>query len=346
VLASDPTITQAQEALRERGIYRGHVTGIADSATRSAIRDFQRANSLNENGYVGPLTKQRLLTPPNNITAEAKPPSKSIADGEVKTPTFSDVTSAAPDLSNNVFPPHGDSLEEIAAFAEKICSQSLSGNETATTITAKLNGDFNGLAKALGISVGVGGLVKKDGTHYEGIPKEKLPDSVPTPAQCKLEVVKVLIEERQRLAAGRLATDRPNHSDALAQIAAFMTKVDTTLGGDTLYSISNLRYANGYQEDVSHYIVVAAYQREFKVGLRDISNATIDKKPNPDNIAGVIATGVLLWKYGEFSAGDSFDEARRFRFMQTENGWILANSSDDPDILAKHHKPKASSLPH
>jgi len=97
------------------------------------------------------------------------------------------------------FPANADSLAEIAAFADKICNQSLSGSETSTTIEAKLNGDVDGLAKALGISVKGGGLYKRDGTKYEGIPKEKLPASIPTPAQCRLDVAKLLIDERQRL---------------------------------------------------------------------------------------------------------------------------------------------------
>ena len=100
-----------------------------------------------------------------------------------------------------VFPARADSLNDIATFAEKICNQSLVGNESSTTIQANLNGDLNGLAKALGISVGAGGLVKKDGSHYDGIPKDKLPNAIPTPAQCKLELAKVLISERERLAA-------------------------------------------------------------------------------------------------------------------------------------------------
>jgi hypothetical protein len=93
----------------------------------------------------------------------------------------------------------GDSLTEIAAFADKICAQSISGSETSTTIEGKLNGDVNGLAKALGLTVSGGALVRRDGTKYEGIPKDKLPASIPTPAQCKLDVAKLLIDERQRL---------------------------------------------------------------------------------------------------------------------------------------------------
>jgi hypothetical protein len=97
-------------------------------------------------------------------------------------------------------PTYADSLDQIATFAEKICHQSLSGGETSTTITANLNGDVNGLAKALGISVGAGGLVKHDGSHYAGIPADKLPKEIPTEAQCRADLAKSLIAERIRLA--------------------------------------------------------------------------------------------------------------------------------------------------
>ena len=100
-----------------------------------------------------------------------------------------------------ILPARADSLNDIAAFAEKICNQSISGNESSTSISAHLNADLPGLAKALGISVGAGGLVSKEGKHYDGIPEKNLPSTIETPAQCKLELAKVLIAERQRLAA-------------------------------------------------------------------------------------------------------------------------------------------------
>lgn len=100
-----------------------------------------------------------------------------------------------------ILPARADSLNDIAAFAEKICNQSLSGNETSTSISAHLNADLPGLAKALGLSVGAGGLLTKEGKHYDGIPEGNLPSSIPTPAQCKMELAKVLIAERERLGA-------------------------------------------------------------------------------------------------------------------------------------------------
>jgi hypothetical protein len=102
-----------------------------------------------------------------------------------------------------------DSLTEIAEFAERICNQSISGNESSTTIVANANADVKGLAKVLGLSVEGGGLVKHDGTHYDGIPKDKLSASIPTPAQCKVDLAKVLIDERKQLA--RVASTEDHH---------------------------------------------------------------------------------------------------------------------------------------
>jgi hypothetical protein len=118
---------------------------------------------------------------------------------------------------------HADSLQEIADFAQKICVQSLSGTETSTTIVAKLNGDANGLARALGVSVGASGLVKRDGTHYEGIPENRLPREIQTESQCRAELAKVLIAERQRLGLSaeqrsQLLSRMQQNNEKIAQI--------------------------------------------------------------------------------------------------------------------------------
>ena len=138
-----------------------------------------------------------------------------------------------------------------------------------------------------------------------------------------------------------------NQADALAQITDSMAREDAMPRDNTLYSIGQFKYANGYQEDVSHYIVVVTYQRVFKIGLQDISNAAIDKTPNSGNPVGLIATGVLAFKYGEFAAKDWIDEALSFRFLRTENGWLLQQPVGDPSIVASHIKPKppAASAP-
>jgi hypothetical protein len=134
--------------------------------------------------------------------------------------------------------------------------------------------------------------------------------------------------------------DRPSHADALNQVMEFMARVDATLGGDQMSSVSNFKYANGYQEDANHYVVIVNYRRVFKVGLQDISNATIDKTPNPNNLGGLLTTGMLSFLYGDFTAGDWFEEARSYRFLRTETGWLIVQLVGDTSILASHVTPK------
>ncbi len=49
-----------QEALRNAGYYRGAIDGKVGSATREAVKAFQRDNGLNTDGVVGRKTWERL----------------------------------------------------------------------------------------------------------------------------------------------------------------------------------------------------------------------------------------------------------------------------------------------
>jgi hypothetical protein len=40
--------------------------------------------------------------------------------------------------------------------------------------------------------------------------------------------------------------------------------------------------------------------------------------------------------YGHFEPGDSFDEACQFRFLRTENGWILQGYEGDEEVVNRH----------
>lgn len=91
-----------------------------------------------------------------------------------------------------------ESLNDIAAFAERICENKIGGTIARTTIDGNIKGDLPGLAKALGLQLKAGGVVKQDGSSYEGIPLDKLPSQIPTPAQCKKDLAELLIAERNR----------------------------------------------------------------------------------------------------------------------------------------------------
>ncbi len=58
--AMKPTTKEIQQALKNAGLYQGAVDGKLGPHTRAAIRDFQRANSVNVDGKVGKQTWGKL----------------------------------------------------------------------------------------------------------------------------------------------------------------------------------------------------------------------------------------------------------------------------------------------
>lgn len=107
----------------------------------------------------------------------------------------------APSLLGLTSLANANSLADIAAFAEKICQNTVEGNITRTTLSGNLKGDAAGLAKALGLSISAEGKIVRGTEEYKGIPLEKLPKEIPTPAQCKADMAKILIQERKDLAS-------------------------------------------------------------------------------------------------------------------------------------------------
>jgi hypothetical protein len=123
------------------------------------------------------------------------------------------------------------------------------------------------------------------------------------------------------------AQDRPNHENAKSQIMNLLSD-----GNEESFTITNLKYVNGFQKDTSNYIVMTTFTRVFKV-----SSGTFRKSLSSDNpilsVAGGLAAS-LTW--GHFEPGDSFDEACKFRFLRTENGWILQGFEGDTVVENRH----------
>lgn len=53
---SSEKISEIQICLKNAGYYDGAIDGVKGSKTRQAIKEFQRANNLNDDGIVGPRT--------------------------------------------------------------------------------------------------------------------------------------------------------------------------------------------------------------------------------------------------------------------------------------------------
>jgi hypothetical protein len=211
-------------------------------------------------------------------------------------------------------------------------------------LSGKADADLKGVIARIA-DLGLIGAARYKKDKSEGVLQKDLTPLLSQSGKCKEAISNKLIDKlifsSQADSPTQMPhTDHPKQSDALAQIRDAMARVDSTLGGDKISSVGDFEYSNGYQQDANHYVVVVTYQRIFKVGLQDIANASIDKNPNPDNLGGMIATGVFGWMYGQSAAGDWFDEERSYGFLRTENGWVILQLVGDPSVLASYIKPK------
>jgi len=71
---ADPTVQQAQQALKEQGFYYGEVTGQKNADTTAAIRRFQIRNGLQVTGELNDETLLALKSPPSSATAGTATP--------------------------------------------------------------------------------------------------------------------------------------------------------------------------------------------------------------------------------------------------------------------------------
>src|SRR5581483_10283761 len=51
------TIEKAQQALKDKGVYKGNVSGKMDMATKDALKTFQKQQSLNPTGHLNKETR-------------------------------------------------------------------------------------------------------------------------------------------------------------------------------------------------------------------------------------------------------------------------------------------------
>ena len=111
-----------------------------------------------------------------------------------------------------------------------------------------------------------------------------------------------------------------------------MTGVQTCALPIWSFKITKLVYVNGFQKDPNDYVVFTTFTRGFKV-----SSSTYGKSSTADNpLQGWAERLVLSSLYGKFEPGDSFDETCQFRFLRTENGWILQGYEGDAEVVNKH----------
>jgi hypothetical protein len=118
-------------------------------------------------------------------------------------------------------------------------------------------------------------------------------------------------------------TGKPSDSDIEEQIVAFMMNDD--LSRDFV-SINSIEKINGFEKNSNTYIAVVRYEIEFKKSLDDFRETLTSRSGDIlERMQVNIAVGVLKRQYGNFSAGQKMEETREFTFINTDNGWVLAD---------------------
>ena len=105
-------VKNLQAMLALMGYYSGEIDGAYEQMTLEAVRQFQSDAGLTADGVVGPLTWQRLLPTPTNLTQQAQEPQTSSGNEQPDStlPVNSDGSSA----SEEEEPSSGDALAATA----------------------------------------------------------------------------------------------------------------------------------------------------------------------------------------------------------------------------------------
>ena len=72
---SQSEVRQAQQQLRDHGLYHGTIDGIVGPETKHAIQQFQKNNGLNQTATLDRQTTDKLLGSPNMGQGSSMPPS-------------------------------------------------------------------------------------------------------------------------------------------------------------------------------------------------------------------------------------------------------------------------------
>jgi peptidoglycan hydrolase-like protein with peptidoglycan-binding domain len=103
-MSADPSVQQAQQALKDKGHDPGAIDGIMGPKTESALRDFQTAQGISASGTLDSQTLAALngsaTTPFAAPASEASTPSpSSSADTSAPSPSSSDSSTQTPPSS-------------------------------------------------------------------------------------------------------------------------------------------------------------------------------------------------------------------------------------------------------
>ncbi len=90
-----------------------------------------------------------------------------------------------------------------------------------------------------------------------------------------------------------------------------------------LLEIAAVEKHNGYEDGNGLYTIEVSYELEARESLSDYANQVKadESLSGMDRFAMIMALSALRVEYGNFQAGDTFEEKRVLTFRETEKGW-------------------------
>lgn len=127
-------------------------------------------------------------------------------------------------LMHAAFNAQADSLSEISNFSKEICDDiDTKGSHTIskTEIQAKLEGEIGKVAKFIGAKIGADGKITigENKVEYDGLPYDSLSEQMTNSRSCKLEISKMLINERKKLVEGLDKNQLSSREDEIKELS-------------------------------------------------------------------------------------------------------------------------------
>lgn len=128
---------------------------------------------------------------------------------------------------------------------------------------------------------------------------------------------------------GSLFGSKPSADEIEKQVS----QVILSDGKDNIFGLANFQKVNGRSSQPDTYIADITYDLVFKVSLDDVGKHTSEEAGGGEvgEFSSIVASTAMLYKFGQFKAGDKLPKSESVTFHKTENGWLL-DSSYQPNL--------------
>lgn len=122
-------------------------------------------------------------------------------------------------------------LNAISLFAKDVCDEiAIGGSIRREQVEGNLGGKVSGIAKLIGAEAEADGSLTVEEQTYEGIPYGDLPEQMNNARECRLELTKLLLQERATVAhlSARTASEKRRSAESIADVEVEIFRLEQT----------------------------------------------------------------------------------------------------------------------